>query len=69
MFMITTNGKCPWSFVIHIFRIGQPSHGGDRNTVEDMVSTYPLGTIGSVVLINLILGFHVSALSQISCIC
>jgi len=37
--MITTNRKCPWLFVTQIFRIGQPRHGGDRNTFEDMVST------------------------------
>jgi len=32
--VITTNGTHPWSFVTQILRSGQPSHGGDRKTVE-----------------------------------
>ena len=32
--VITTNGTHPWSFVTQILRNGQPSHGGDRKTVE-----------------------------------
>jgi len=33
---------------IVIFHSGQPSHGGNRKTVELMTSTWPRGTLGSV---------------------
>jgi len=33
------NGTYPWSFVTKIFHNGQPSHGGDRKTFEEMTST------------------------------
>ena len=36
------------SFVSPILRKGKPSHGGDRNTFELMVSTKQPGTLGSV---------------------
>ena len=29
-----TSGTYPWSFVTRIFHNGQPSHGGDRQTVK-----------------------------------
>jgi len=34
-----TNGTCLWSFVTQIIHNGQPSHGGDRKTIEVMTST------------------------------
>ena len=37
--MLTTSGTYPWSFVTQIFRNDQPSHGGDRKTVEVLTST------------------------------
>ena len=37
--VFTTSGTYPWSFVTQLFHIGQPSHGGDRKTVEVMTST------------------------------
>ena len=37
--VLTTSGTYPWSFVTQIFQSGQPSHGGDRKTVEVMTST------------------------------
>jgi hypothetical protein len=37
--VVITSGTYPWSFVTHIFHSGQPSHGGDRNTLEVMTST------------------------------
>jgi hypothetical protein len=37
--VLTTGGTYPWSFVTQIFHSGQPSHGGDRQTVEVMTST------------------------------
>ena len=46
--MFTTSGTYPWSFVKHIFHNGQPSHGGNRNIFEVMISTLPRGTLGSV---------------------
>jgi len=47
--VLTTSGAYPWSFVTQIFHSGQPSHGGDRTTLEVMTSTCPIGTLGSVV--------------------
>ena len=38
--MLTTSGTYPWSFVTQIFHNGQPSHGGDRKTVEVMTSEW-----------------------------
>jgi len=35
----TTSGTYSWSFVTQIFNHGQPSHGGDRKTLEVMTST------------------------------
>ena len=46
--MFTTSGTYPWSFVTQIFHNGQPSHGGDGNIFEVMISTLPRGTLGSV---------------------
>ena len=46
--VFTTSGTYPWSFVTQIFHSGQPSHGGDRKTLEVMTSTYLRGTLGSV---------------------
>jgi hypothetical protein len=37
--VLTTSGTYPWSFVTQIFNNGQPSHGGDRKTVDVMTST------------------------------
>jgi len=37
--MFTTSGTYPLSFVTHIFHNSQPSHGGDRKTLEVMTST------------------------------
>jgi len=37
--VFTTNGTYPWSFVTQIFRSDQPSHDGDRKTVEVLTST------------------------------
>jgi hypothetical protein len=37
--VITTNGTYPWSFVTKIVHSGQPSHGDDRKTFEEMTST------------------------------
>jgi hypothetical protein len=37
--VFTTSGTYPWSFVTQIFYNGQPSHGGDRKTVEVMTAT------------------------------
>jgi len=34
--------------VTQIFHNGQPSHGGDRNTLEVRTSTEPIGTLDSV---------------------
>jgi hypothetical protein len=36
--VFTTSGTYPWSFVTQIFRNDQPSHGGDRKTVEVLTS-------------------------------
>jgi hypothetical protein len=36
------------SFVTQIFHSNQPSHGGDRKSLEVMTSTYPRGTLGAV---------------------
>ena len=33
----------------HIFHSGQPNHGGDLKTFEVTISTYPRGTLGSIV--------------------
>jgi len=38
--VLTTSGTYPWSVVTQIFRNGQPSHGGDRKTVELMTSKW-----------------------------
>ena len=46
--VLTTSGTYPWSFVTQIFHNGQPRHGGDRKTFEEMTSTWPRGTLGSV---------------------
>jgi len=46
--VLTTSGTYPWSFVTQIFRNGDPTHGGDRKTFELMISTFPIGTLGSV---------------------
>ena len=35
----TTSGTYPWSYVIQIFHIGQPSRDGDPKTYEVMTST------------------------------
>ena len=43
-----TSGTYPWSFMTQIFHNGQPSHGGDRNTLELMTSTLPRETLGTV---------------------
>ena len=32
--VITTNGTCPWSFVIQLLRNDWPSHGGDHKTFD-----------------------------------
>jgi hypothetical protein len=37
--VFTTAGIYLWSFVTHIFYNGQPSHSGDRKTLEVMTST------------------------------
>jgi len=37
--VLTTNGTYPWSFVTQVFYNGQPSHGDDRKTFEEMNST------------------------------
>ena len=37
--VFTTSGTYPWSFVTQIFHNGQPSHGGDRKSIEVMTST------------------------------
>ena len=37
--VFTTNGTYPWSFVTQICNRGQPSHGGDRETFQEMTST------------------------------
>ena len=37
--VFTTNGTYLWSFVTHIFHNGQPSHGGDHNTFEEITLT------------------------------
>jgi hypothetical protein len=34
--------------VTQIFHSNQPSHGGDRKSLEVMTSTYPRGTLGAV---------------------
>jgi hypothetical protein len=36
--MFTKSGTYPWSFVIQIFHSGQPSHGGDRTILDDVLS-------------------------------
>jgi hypothetical protein len=38
--VFTASGTYLWLFVTMIFRNGQPSHGGDRETFEVMTSTY-----------------------------
>jgi hypothetical protein len=47
--VFTKSGTYSWSFVTHIFHNGQPSHGGNRKIFEVMTSTFPKGTLGSVV--------------------
>jgi hypothetical protein len=37
--MFTTSTTYPWLFVTQIFHNGQPSHGGDRKTLEVMTSS------------------------------
>jgi hypothetical protein len=37
--VFTTSGTYLWSFVPQIFHYGQPSHGGDRKTLQVMTST------------------------------
>jgi hypothetical protein len=37
--MFTTSTTYPWLFVTQIFHSGQPSHGGDRKTLEVMTSS------------------------------
>jgi len=37
--VFTKSGTYPWSSVTQIFQNGQPSHGGDRKTFEEMTST------------------------------
>jgi hypothetical protein len=46
--VFTLSGTYPWSFVTQIFHSGQPSHGGDRKSLEVMTSTLPKGTLDSV---------------------
>ena len=46
--MLTTSGTHPWSFVTQIVHSGQPSHSGDREIFEVVISTLPKGTHGSV---------------------
>ena len=38
--VFTTSGTYPWSFVTQIVHSGQPSGGGDRKTLEVMISSY-----------------------------
>ncbi len=38
--VFTTSGTYPWSFVTQIVHSGQPSRGGDRKTLEVMISSY-----------------------------
>ena len=52
--MFATSGTYPWSFVTKIFYNGQPSHGGDRKTIEALTSTYLRGIIGSVAVASLL---------------
>ena len=37
--VLTISGTYLWSFVTQISHNGQPSHGGDRKTFEEMAST------------------------------
>jgi len=37
--VLATSGTYPWSFVTQIFLNDQPSHDGDRKTLEVMTST------------------------------
>jgi hypothetical protein len=37
--VFATSGTYPWSFVTQIFHNGQPSHSGDRKSIEVMAST------------------------------
>jgi len=37
--VFTTSGTYPWPFVTQVFRNDQPSHRGDRKTVEVLTST------------------------------
>ena len=46
--VFTTSGTYQWSFVTQMFRNGQPSHGGDRNSFEVMTSTKLIETVGSI---------------------
>ena len=38
--VFTTSGTYPWSFVTQIVHSGQLSRGGDRKTLEVMISSY-----------------------------
>ena len=38
--VFTTNGTYPWTFVTQIVHSDQPSRGGDRKTLEVMISSY-----------------------------
>jgi hypothetical protein len=44
----TTSGTYLWSFITHIFRSDEPSHGGDSKTIDVLTLAYPLGTLNSV---------------------
>jgi hypothetical protein len=43
--VFTTSGAYPWSFVTQIFHNGQPSHGGDRNIITEILMKVALNTI------------------------
>ena len=45
---MTVDWTYPWSYVTHIFRSGQPRHGGNRKPFEVMTSIWPIGTFGSI---------------------
>ena len=49
--MNTTRGTYLWSFMTHIFRSDEPSHGGNSKTIDVMTLAYPLGTLNSVALV------------------
>jgi hypothetical protein len=56
--IITINGPYPYSFVIQIFRSGQPSYGDDRKIFQVMNSNWPPETLGSVASLLTAILYH-----------